>query len=64
MNKINDGILQAINSILNVNCNLIDYDINNIENRFTTESEKLYLKITTLDFLLHREMFIEKKNGL
>ena len=41
MNKINDNILQAVNSILNVNCNLIDYDINSIENKFTTESEKL-----------------------
>jgi len=44
INKINDNILQAVNSILNINCNLIDYDINNIENRFTTESEKLLPK--------------------
>ena len=64
MNKINDNILQAVNSILNVNCNLIDYDINSIENKFTTESEKLLQKITTSDFLLHKETFIEKKNGL
>ncbi len=44
MNKINDNILQAVNTILNVNCNLIDYDINTIENKFTTESEKLLPK--------------------
>ena len=38
MNKINDNILQAVNNILNANCKLIDYDINNIKNKFTTES--------------------------
>ncbi len=44
MHKVNDNILQAVNRILNVSCNLIDYDINSIENKFTTESEKLLPK--------------------
>ena len=44
MNKINDNILQAVNSILNVNCNLIDYDLNNIDDKFVTESEILLPK--------------------
>ena len=44
MNRLNDNILQAVNSVLNTSCKLIDYDINNIENKFTKESEKLLPK--------------------
>ena len=44
MNRLNDNILQAVNSVLNTNCKLIDYNINNIKDKFTIESEKLLPK--------------------
>jgi len=44
MNRINDSILQAVNNILNTNCKLIDYNLSNIEDKFTIESEKLLPK--------------------
>ena len=44
IDKKNNNILQAINSILNTNCKLIDYDINKIEDKFNIESKKLLPK--------------------
>ena len=61
MNKINDNILQAVNSILNVNCNLIDYDINNIENKFAVESEKLLPKNNYIGFSITQGNVYRKK---
>ena len=60
-NKINDNILQAVNSILNVNCKLIDYDTNNIENKFTIESEKLLPKNNYIGFSITQGNIYRKK---
>ena len=40
-NKINNEILNGINIVFNKDCKLIDYDIAQIEDKFTTESKKL-----------------------
>ena len=37
MNKINDNILLAINSVLNTEYKLIDFDIKRIEDKFNIE---------------------------
>jgi len=44
VSKVNDNILQAVNNILKINCNLIDYNINNIEKKFFSESARLLPK--------------------
>ena len=36
--------------MLNINCELIDYDINNIEDKFTIESKKLLPKNNYIGF--------------
>ena len=41
INKINHNVIQAINLILKTNYEIIDFDINNIEDKFFTESKKL-----------------------
>ena len=49
-NKINNDILEALNNILNTKCKLIDYDINIIEDKFSTESKKLLPKDNYIGF--------------
>ena len=61
MHKVNDNILQAVNSILNANCKLIDYDINNIENKFAVESEKLLPKNNYIGFSITQGNVYRKK---
>lgn len=60
-NKINENILQAVNSILNINCKLMDYDINNIENKFTAESERLLPKNNYIGFSITQGNVYRKK---
>ena len=60
-NKINYSILQAVNSILNTNCKLIDYNINNIEDKFITESEKLLPKNNYIGFSITQGNVYRKK---
>jgi len=61
MHKVNDNILQAVNSILNANCRLIDYDINNIENKFAVESENLLPKNNYIGFSITQGNVYRKK---
>ena len=61
VNKINDNILLAVNSILNTNCKLIDYDINNIEDKFTIESKKLLPKNNYIGFSISQGNIYRKK---
>ena len=61
MNKINDNIVQAVNSILSTNCKLIDYDINKIEDKFTTESKKLLPKNNYIGFSITQGNVYRKK---
>ena len=61
MNKINDNMLQAVNSILSTNCKLIDYDISKIENKFDTESKKLLPKDNYIGFSITQGNVYRKK---
>ena len=61
MNKINDNILLAVNSILNTNCKLIDYNINNIKDKFTIESKKLLPKNNYVGFSISQGNIYRKK---
>ena len=60
-NKINDDILQAVNSVLNTNCKLIDYDINKVEDKFIIESEKLLPKNNYIGFSITQGNVYRKK---
>lgn len=60
-NKINENILQAVNSILNINCKLIDFDINNIENKFVIESKKLLPNNNYIGFSITQGNVYRKK---
>ena len=60
-NKINANILQAINNILNTNCKLIDFDMNNIENKFFKESERLLPKNNYIGFSITQGNIYRKK---
>ena len=61
MNKINDNMLQAVNSILSTSCKLIDYDISKIENKFDTESKKLLPKDNYIGFSITQGNVYRKK---
>ena len=61
MNKINDNILLAVNSLLNTNCKLIDYNINNIKDKFTIESKKLLPKNNYVGFSISQGNVYRKK---
>ena len=61
MNKINDNILLAVNSILNTNCKLIDYNINNIKDKFILESKKLLPKNNYVGFSISQGNIYRKK---
>ena len=61
MGRINDNILHAINKILNIDCNLIDYDINIIQNKFTIESEKLLPNNNNIGFSITQGNIYRKK---
>ena len=61
MNKINDNILLAVNSILNTNCKLIDYNINNIKDKFIIESKKLLPKNNYVGFSISQGNIYRKK---
>ena len=50
-----------MNSILNTSCKLIDYDINNIEDKFTTESEKLLPNNNYIGFSITQGNIYRKK---
>ena len=61
INKINDSILHAVNNVFNINCNLIDYDINAIEDKFVVESEKLLPKNNYVGFSITQGNVYRKK---
>ena len=61
MNRLNDNILQAVNSALNTNCKLIDYNINNIKDKFTIESKKLLPKNNYVGFSISQGNIYRKK---
>ena len=61
MNKIHKSILQAVNNILNTNCELKDYDINKIEKKFVLESEKLLPKNNYVGFSITQGNVYRKK---
>ena len=61
MNKINDNMLQAVNSILSTSCKLIDYDISKIENKFDIESKKLLPKDNYIGFSITQGNVYRKK---
>ena len=59
--KINENILKAINTALNIKCKLVDYDINNIENKFKEESKKLLPKNNYIGFSITQGNVYRKK---
>ena len=61
INKINDNILQAINSVFNTSCKLIDFDINAIEDKFIAESKKLLPKNNYIGFSITQGNVYRKK---
>ena len=61
MNRLNDNILQAVNSVLNTSCKLIDYNINNIKDKFTIESKKLLPKNNYIGFSISQGNIYRKK---
>ena len=61
MNKISDNILQAVNFVLNTDCKLIDFDINNIEDKFAIESKKLLPKNNYIGFSITQGNIYRKK---
>ena len=61
INKINNNMLQAVNILLNTNCKLIDYDLNNIEDKYTTESKKLLPKNNYIGFSITQGNVYRKK---
>ena len=50
-----------MNSILNTNCKLIDFDINTIEDKFTIESKKLLPKNNYIGFSINQGNIYRKK---
>jgi len=61
MNKINDNILLAINSVLNTEYKLIDFDIKRIEDKFNIESKKLLPKNNYIGFSITQGNIYRKK---
>ena len=61
INKINNNMLQAVNILLNTNCKLIDYDLNNIEDKYTAESKKLLPKNNYIGFSITQGNVYRKK---
>ena len=61
INKINNNMLQAVNILLNINCKLVDYDLNNIEDKYTTESKKLLPKNNYFGFSITQGNVYRKK---
>ena len=61
INKINNNMLQAVNILLNTNCKLIDYDLNNIEDKYITESKKLLPKNNYIGFSITQGNVYRKK---
>ena len=59
--KVNNNILEAVNTMLNINCRLIDYDINKIEDKFTAESERLLPKKNYIGFSITQGNIYRKK---
>ena len=61
INKISDNILRAVNFVLNSDCELIDFDINNIEDKFAIESKKLLPKNNYIGFSITQGNIYRKK---
>ena len=61
INKINNNMLQAVNILLNTNCKLIDYDLNNIEDKYIAESKKLLPKNNYIGFSITQGNVYRKK---
>ena len=61
INKINNTMLQAVNILLNTNCKLIDYDVNNIDDKFAVESKKLLPKNNYIGFSITQGNVYRKK---
>ena len=62
INKINNNMLQAVNILLNTNCKLIDYDLNNIEDKYITESKKLLPKNNYIGFSITQGNVFRREN--
>ena len=60
-NKINDTILNAVNNGLNIKCKLINYDTNNIDDKFNVESKKLLPKNNYVGFSITQGNVYRKK---
>ena len=61
MNKINESILLAINKTFNAKCKLIDFDVQNIEDKFIKESKKLLPENNYIGFSITQGNVYRKK---
>ena len=61
MDKINNNILIAINTLFKTECKLVDYDTNNIEDKFVNESKKLLPKNNYIGFSITQGNVYRKK---
>jgi len=61
INKINNNMLQAVNILLNTNCTLIDYDLNNIEDKYIVESKRLLPENNYIGFSITQGNVYRKK---
>jgi len=61
INKINENIMNAVNFILNADYKLMDFDINNIEEKFDNESKKLLPKNNYIGFSITQGNVYRKK---
>ena len=61
ISKMNINMLQAVNILLNTDCKLEDYDLSNIEDKFTAESKKLLPKSNYIGFSITQGNVYRKK---
>ena len=61
ISKINENILHAVNFILNTDYKLMDFDINNIEEKFANESKKLLPNNNYIGFSITQGNIYRKK---
>ena len=61
MNRLNNNILLALNKIFKTKCELIEYNLNNIENKFSEESKKLLPKNNYVGFSISQGNVYRKK---
>ena len=61
ISKINENIMHAVNFIFNTDYKLMDFDINNIEEKFANESKKLLPKNNYIGFSITQGNIYRKK---